>query len=179
MPEMKVRLAYGRGHLAVDLPDERTTVIEPAHTPGLGDERGAILEALKNPIGVRPLREWISPGDRICILFTDITRATPNERLIPWLVEYLAEIPRERITLFNQLGTHRPNTREELEQMLTPEVVRDYRVINHEPENPDALVQFGSTRDGTPALINKELAEANVRIITGFIEPHFFAGFSG
>jgi nickel-dependent lactate racemase len=125
------------------------------------------------------LLEWIGREHKICISFTDITRATPNDRLIPWLLEHLAHIPREQITLLNQLGTHRPNTREELERLLTPDVVRNYRVINHEPENPSALVQFGSTRDGAPALLNKELAEADVRIITGFIEPHFFAGFSG
>ena len=176
---MKVKLAYGRGHLDIDVPKERTTIIEPSHTPGLADERTAIIEALKEPIGTRPLREWIKAGDRICISFTDITRATPNDRLIPWLLEHLSHIPRERITLLNQLGTHRPNTRGELERMLTAEAVSNYRVINHEPENIAALVQFGTTRDGTPALINKELAEADVRVITGFIEPHFFAGFSG
>jgi nickel-dependent lactate racemase len=63
--------------------------------------------------------------------------------------------------------------------MLTPEVVANYEVVNHEPENPAALVQLGTTRDGTPALINRRVVEADVRIVTGFIEPHFFAGFSG
>ena len=67
----------------------------------------------------------------------------------------------------------------EMEQMLTPAVVANYRCINHEPENDDAHVQFGVTRTGAPALINRHLAEADVRIITGFIEPHYFAGFSG
>src|SRR6266404_5078944 len=173
---MKVKLAYGRGHLPIDVPKERTTVIEPSHTPGLENEHDAVIAALKDPIGARPLQEWIDPTDRICISFTDITRATPNDRLIPWLLEHLAHVPRDQITLLNQLGTHRPNSRDELERMLTGEVVRHYRVINHEPENPAALAQFGATRDGTPALINKELAEADVRVITGFIEPHFFAG---
>jgi len=176
---MKVKLAYGRGHLPIEVPKGRTTVIEPSHTPGLTDEREAVLKALVDPIGTRPLRDWIKPSDRICISFTDITRATPNERMIPWLLEHLAHVPREQITLLNQLGTHRPNTPEELDRMLTLEVTRNYRVINHEPENPNALRQFGTTRDGTPALINKTLAEADMRIITGFIEPHFFAGFSG
>src|SRR5437660_9938248 len=176
---MKVKLAYGRGQLSVEVPKDRTTVIEPTHAPGLADERGAVLKALREPLGTGPLADWIKPGDRICISFTDITRATPNERLIPWLLEHLSHVPPDNVTLLNQLGTHRPNTREELHRMLTPEVVRKYRVINHEPENPAALVQFGVTRDGTPALINKQLAEADVRIITGFIEPHFFAGFSG
>src|SRR5207249_10647603 len=144
---MKVKLAYGRGRLSVEVPKDRTTVIEPSHTAGLADERSAVVRALEEPIGTRPLLDWIKPGDRICISFTDITRATPNDRLIPWLLEHLAHIPRERITLLNQLGTHRPNTREELERMLTAEVVRNYRVVNHQPENRAALVQFGHTRD--------------------------------
>jgi nickel-dependent lactate racemase len=176
---MEVKLAYGQGHLRVDLPEDITTVIEPAHNPALPDEKGAVHRALNAPIGAKSLRDWIRPGQNICIAFTDLTRATPNHRLIPWLLEYLSFVPREQITLLNQLGTHRPNTREELEELLTPEVVRDYRVINHEPENPAALKQFGVTHSGTPALINKHLVEADVRIITGFIEPHFFAGFSG
>ena len=176
---MQVKLAYGQGHLAVDLPDDITTVIEPIHTPGLPDEKSAVLAALDNPVRAKSLREWIRPADNICIAFTDITRATPNDRIIPWLLEYLSFHPRENITLLNQLGTHRPNTEDELEKMLTPEVVRNYRVLNHEPENPAAMKQFGVMHDGTPALINKHLAEADVRIITGFIEPHFFAGFSG
>ena len=176
---MKVNLAYGQSHLAVDLPDDVTTVIEPLHTPGLPDEKSAVLQALASPIGAKSLREWIKPGDKICIAFTDLTRATPNDRIIPWLLEYLSFHPREHITLLNQLGTHRPNTQAELEKMLTPEVVRNYRVLNHEPENAAVMKQFGVMHDGTPALINKHLTDADVRIITGFIEPHFFAGFSG
>ena len=114
-----------RGISPVELPEDRTTVIAPSHTPGLPDERAAVINALEKPIGAKPLREIIRPGDRVCITFTDITRATPNDRLIPWLLEHLAHVPRENITLLNQLGTHRPNTRAELEKMLTPEVVRE------------------------------------------------------
>ena len=175
---MKVNLAYGSGHLPIEVPDDRTTVIEPAHIDGLADEKAAVLDALQNPIGSQPLLERISPDTKICIAFTDITRATPNDRIIPWLLEHLGG-PNDNITLLNQLGTHRPNTREELETMLTREVVANYRVLNHEPENPEALVQVGTTADGTPALLNRHIVEADLRIITGFIEPHFFAGFSG
>lgn len=175
---MLVELAYGRGQVPVQVPDD-ATVIAPAFLPGLPDERAAVARALEDPIRAAPLRDWVRPTDRICIVFTDITRATPNERLIPWLLEVLSHIPRERNTLLNALGTHRPNSLAELERLLTPEVVRQYRVLNHEPENPAALTRFGDTRDGTPALINRHFAEADVRIVTGFIEPHFFAGFSG
>src|ERR1043166_38672 len=176
---MRINLAYGQGHLTLDLPDEHTTVIEPSHTPGLPDEHAAVLAALQKPIAAHPLRQWIKAGDRVSILFADITRATPNERLIPWLLEYLADVPRGNITLLNQLGTHRPNTRAELELMLTPAIVRNYRVLTPDAKTPDELVQLGTTRDGAPALLNRHCVEADVRIVTGFIEPHFFAGFSG
>ena len=176
---MNINLAYGQGHWPVELPKGQTTILAPRHAAGLKAERAAVLQTLESPIAAPPLREWIKPGDKVCIAFTDITRATPNERLIPWLLQHLAFVPRQNITLLNQLGTHRPNTRAELEQMLTPEIVRDYRVLNHEPENLSAHVTFGTTRAGVPARINRHLAEADVRIITGFIEPHFFAGFSG
>ena len=177
---MKIKLAYGEGQLAVEFPDGRTTVIEPTATAGLPDERAALTAALDQPVGTRALRQLVRPDSRVTIVFTDITRATPNHRLIPWLLDYLSGlVPRANITLLNGLGTHRPNTRAELEKLLTPAVVANYRVLNHEPENLAAHVQLGVTRDGTPALLNRHLVVADVRIITGFIEPHFFAGFSG
>lgn len=176
---MRVILDYGQHGLAVDFPDDRATVIRPTEVAGLPDERAALAEALRNPIGGPPLRHWFRPGTRVCVSFSDITRATPNERLIPWLLEELRFVPREHITLVNQLGTHRPNTDAELRRMLTPEVVERFRVVNHEPENDAALVPFGVTGEGVPALINRHVAEADLRVVTGFIEPHFFAGFSG
>ena len=177
---MKIKLAYGEGHLAVEFPEDRTTVIEPTASAGLPDEHAALMSALDQPIGVPALRQLVRKDSCVTIVFTDITRATPNHRLIPWLLDYLSGlVPRENITLLNGLGTHRPNTRAELEKLLTPAVVENYRVLNHEPENLAAHVQLGVTRDGTPALLNRHLVAADVRIITGFIEPHFFAGFSG
>jgi nickel-dependent lactate racemase len=176
---MRIALAYGREGLAVDLPENRTTVIQPRHVAGLADERASVVAALEYPIGSPPLRSLLKPWTRLCITFSDVTRATPNDRLIPWLLEYLHDVSPDQITLINQVGTHRPNTPAELERLLTPEVVRRYRVFNHEPENPDALVALGTTSDGTPALLNRHLVEADLRIVTGFIEPHFFAGFSG
>ena len=177
---MRISLAYGRGHLEVDVPDG-TTIIEPSPQRGLVNERAALLAALAHPVAAPSLASAISATGQICLVHTDITRATPNERLIPWLLAYLgnAGAARENITLLNGTGTHRPNTRAELEAMLTPQVVANYRCVNHDCENRAAHVQFGVTRSGTPALIDRNLAEADVRIVTGFIEPHFFAGFSG
>lgn len=178
---MQVRIAYGRGHVNIELPDGYTTVIEPSHSDGLADEKRALMAALDMPTGTSALRQWWQRGKGVCIVFTDITRATPNDRLIPWLLEYLHSfgVPQVDITLLNSTGTHRGNTPEELDVMLTPEIARNYRVINHDCHATAECVQFGTTRDGTPAMINRRLANAGLRIVTGFIEPHFFAGFSG
>jgi len=116
---MNIDLAYGEGMLPLELPEDRTTVIEPRFSEGIADEKASVLNALDHPIGRPSLAENLRPEDKICILFTDLTRATPNERIIPWLLEYLGDHPRENITLLNQLGTHRPNTRDELIKMLT------------------------------------------------------------
>lgn len=176
---MKIKLAYGAGHLELDVPEDRTTVIQPAFHPGLPEERGAVLAALRNPIGCQPLADWIGREARVCIVFSDITRATPNERLIPWLLDEIRSVDPVRVTLLNATGTHRPNTPEELEHMLTPAVVRNYRVLNHDCQDSSSLVTMGTTRTGIPARLNRHWVEADVRIVTGFIEPHFFAGFSG
>ncbi|MBN2506855.1 MAG: nickel-dependent lactate racemase [Verrucomicrobia bacterium] len=176
---MRVELAYGRGHLAVEMPDGRTTVIAPAPVPGLADEEAAVRQALEHPIGSDPLRQRLPRDGRVCVLFTDATRATPNERLIPWLLEHLEGVPTDNLVLLNETGTHRPAPREELERLLTPAVAARYRVVNNEPDNPAAFVPLGMLRDGTPALINRHVVDADLRIVTGFIEPHFFAGFSG
>ena len=137
---MKVPLAYGRGHLDVELPDDRTTIIEPSPLKSVPDERAALIAALEDPVQSLALRKLVDSRKRIVIVHTDITRATPNDRIIPWLLAYLegAGASRENITLLNGLGTHRPNTIAELEEMLTPEVVANYRCVNHEPENPGA-----------------------------------------
>ena len=176
---MQVDLAYGRGVLSVDLPDDRTVVITPRHAERVNDEHAALMESLDSPIGSLPLRQRIKAEDKLCVLFTDSTRATPNERMVPWLLDHLAGHPRENIVLLNQLGTHRANTEEELAQMLTPEVLANYEVINHDCYNAAELVQVGELKDGARALLNRRAVEADLRIVTGFIEPHFFAGFSG
>lgn len=178
---LSIRLAYGHGHLDVELPADRTDVMEPLFQAGLADEKAAVLDALKSPIGTSPLVDWLKRGPRICIVFTDITRATPNERIIPWILEALekAGVSDDRITLLNATGTHRGNTPAELETMLTKPVVERYRVLNHDCHDDASLVEVSKMRDGRPARLNRNLIEADVRIITGFIEPHFFAGFSG
>ena len=100
---MNVRIAYGKGWLSLDLPSDNVSIIEPAGCEGLQDERAALIAALDGPVAAPSLRDWWSPGRSVCIVFTDITRATPNDRLIPWLLDYLhqAGVPRDAIALLN------------------------------------------------------------------------------
>ena len=181
---MKVKLAYGKKGLWLELPDEwSVTVVEPRFVPGLPvgseEEREALRRALREPIGIPSLRELVRPEDTVAIVFSDLTRPQPRERMLPVLLEELAHVPRENIVLINALGTHRPNTPEELEEMLGPEIVANYRIVQHNAFDQDGLVYLGETSFGHPVWINRIYMEAQVKVLTGFIEPHFFAGFSG
>ncbi len=176
---MRVKLAYGREGLWIDLPDRNVTVVEPRFVPGLPDERAAIVGALRQPLDSPPLRELVNPADAVAIVFSDVTRPTPNDRLLPPLLAELGHVPREQIVLINALGMHRPNTGEELRRMLGDGVVDGYRVVQHDAHDENGLVSLGQTRFGHEILVNRAYAGATVKILTGFIEPHFFAGFSG
>ncbi|MGC8874040.1 MAG: nickel-dependent lactate racemase [Chloroflexia bacterium] len=175
---MQVTLAYGRAGLRIDLPDD-AVIVRPAEAPGLPDEAAAIREALRRPLGTPHLRELVRPEHRLTIVFSDLTRPMPNDRVLPILLEELPSVPPHQVTLLNALGTHRPQTTAELEAMLGPEIVRTYPILQHDPHDRASLVQVGRSSFGHPILLHRAYVEADVRILTGFVEPHFFAGFSG
>jgi lactate racemase len=175
---MRVELAYGRKGLTVKVPDE-ATLVRPREVPGLGDERAALEAALQSPIGCLPLRERVRADDHVVIVFSDITRPMPNARVLPVLLRALAHVPREHIVLLNGLGTHRPQTPQELEAMLGAEIVHNYTILQHDAWDTAHLVDLGMTRYGHRAVVNRHYQEATFKILTGFIEPHLFAGFSG
>jgi nickel-dependent lactate racemase len=178
---MRVKLAYGREGLWVELPDRNVTVVEPSFVAGLSgpEEEAAILRALRQPLGCAPLRELVAAEDSVAIVFSDITRPTPNDRLLPPLLAELGAVPREQITLINGLGMHRPNTDQELRRLLGDAIVDGYRIVQHDAWDADGLVELGQTSRGHEILLNRVYVEASIKILTGFIEPHFFAGFSG
>ena len=175
---MRVMLQYGKTGLEVEAPED-AAVLRPKSVPGLADEREAVVRALRAPAGGRPLRESVRARDRVAIVISDITRPTPNHKLVPWLLDELAHVPRANITVINGTGTHRDQTREEFVAMLGAPVVEQVRVINHHCSNADELSVLGRSRFGCPIALNRAYVEADFRIATGFIEPHFFAGFSG
>jgi nickel-dependent lactate racemase len=173
-----VKLAYGKTDLLIAVP-KRTHVIEPRHLKGLPDERGAVTEALRRPIGTAPLRELVKPTDIVSIVIADITRPTPSHKLVPWLMAELPQVPKENFVIINGLGSHRPNTRDELIQMLGVEIVDTVRIENHDAFDDSKLVHLGRNTYGSEVYLNKTYVESDFKIVTGFIEPHFFAGFSG
>jgi len=174
----QVHLAYGRNGLTVAVPQD-ATVIEPRHLPGLADEEGAVRAALRQPTGTAPLAGMVKASDRVAIVISDLTRPTPNHKLVPWLMAELAHVPRENFVIINGLGSHRANTRDELIQMLGVEVVDTVAIENHDAFDDARLVHVGRNTYGAEIYLNRTYVEADFRIVTGFIEPHFFAGFSG
>lgn len=176
---MRVHLQYGREGLEVEIPGTNVTVIEPRFVAGLPDERRAFREALRGPIGARPLRDVVKATDRVAVVIPDLTRPLPSDRLLPWLFEELSHVPPERFTIVNGTGSHRANTPEELRSMVGPEVLGRYRVVNHTAHDLATMLPAGKSRDGETVFLNREYVEADRRIALGFVEPHFMAGFSG
>ena len=177
---MRIDLAYGRAGLRVELPDH-AHVLLPAPMPALADPSAAIREALRRPIGCAALQELVMPGDTVAIVFSDVTRPAPNHILIPALLDELAEagIDRQSITLINALGMHRMNTPDELVSMLGPDVVESFPIVQHDPEDESELTYVMTNKRGARIAVNRHYMQAKVKILTGFVEPHIFAGYSG
>ena len=177
-----VHLQYGREGLELALPSGNVRVIEPTFVPGLPDEQAAFTEAVRKPYAGssgKPLRESVAAHERLAVVIPDITRPLPNERLLPWIFAELAHVPAENITIVNGTGSHRVNTPAELEAMVGAEVASRYKIVNHDSHDPATLALAGKTQDGRDVYMNKAYVEADRRIVCGFIEPHFMAGFSG
>jgi nickel-dependent lactate racemase len=175
---MKIHLDYGTDGLEVEVPDGNVTVIEPAYRAPVPDPHAALVAALRQPIERPPLRETPLRG-RVAISVCDITRAQPRPEMLRAVLEEMPGIRPEDVTVLIATGTHRANTPAELERMLGREVLQRCRVINHDSRDTASLEFVGRTTTGVPVYLNREWLRADVRITTGFVEPHFFAGFSG
>jgi len=177
---MRVKLAYGTTGLPLELPDSLdVTVVEPAFVPALADPAAAVRAALEAPIGSPPLREIVRPGMRVGVVFSDITRPAPNPLLLGAVLKVLDAVAGVEVTLFNALGTHRPNTEAELRAMLGDGIFERRRIAQNDAFDPSTQVRVGVTSKGHETWLNAELAACDLKVLTGFIEPHLFAGFSG
>ena len=180
---MHIDLRYGRGTYRLELdPGWDVTVIRKPEMPLLADPAGAVRAALAAPVGARPLAEAARGANSACILVCDITRPVPNGLFLPLLVRTLmdAGIPADAITVLVATGLHRPNEGDELAELVgDPWVMQTVRVLNHFARNDADHVDLGATSRGTPVKLDRRFVEADVRIATGLVEPHFMAGYSG
>ena len=175
---MELTLVYGREGLTAVVPDH-AVVVEPKEPAPLRDEAGAVLAALAAPLSGPPLADLVHPGHRVVVVFPDLTRPMPNTTVLPPL---LAELQRagagpDRVELLCATGTHRPARRHELVDLVGADIVDRYRIRQHVAEDGDHLA-VGEV-DGTTVLLDRHYVQADLRILTGFVEPHFFAGWSG
>ena len=179
-----VQVAFGRGHLPLKIPrGAEVTIIRKAVLPKLPDQRAAILKAFSQPVGSASLAELARGKSSACILICDITRPVPNWLFLRPMIETMTSsgIPRSRITVLVATGLHRPNEGAELAELVgDPWVFDNVRVENHFARNDADHVDFGVTATrGTPVKIDRRFVEADLRVATGLVEPHFMAGWSG
>ena len=175
-----LQIAYGRRVIGLRLDPDLAEwhVIRPRFAPALPNPEEVFRAACQQPIASRPLREVITANDRLVIVTSDGTRPVPNRQLIPWLLQELP-VPAEQVTILLGTGSHRANTPAEIMAMFGEDIATRVKIVNHNAFDPQANVYIGEGSAGKAAYLNKIYVEADKRIVVGFIEPHFFAGFSG
>jgi len=176
--DTEIKLPYGSSLLKARIPAKNLAyTLNTKDTKGLVNESEAVTSSLKAPIECPPLSDCVSKSDNVVVLVTDNTRPCPDDRLLPpILAELETKVPRENITIIVAVGLHPPLDKPELIKKLGRDIVDNYHVINHDVNQ---TVYIGTTSRGTPVDINTKVIAADFRVSTGFIEPHFFAGFSG
>lgn len=180
---MHVELSYDRGTISVPVADDwRPTVVRKPSMPVLSDPKQATQRALAEPVGAPPLAEAVKGCATACILICDITRPVPNGTILPVIVRTLLDngMSADAITVLVATGLHRPNEGEELRELVGDDWVLDtVRVVNHFARNDEDHVSVGTTSRGNLIKLDRRFVEADLRIATGLVEPHFMAGFSG
>jgi len=176
---MKVGLLCGEKTVDLEVPESvRSLEMEPMQP--LPDPTNSILDALSRPIGTPPLKELARGRKSACVVISDVTRPVPNRLILPPLLRILQEggISKEKITILIATGMHRPNQGEELEMMVGREISANFNIENHYCRRPEGYRKVDEI-DGAPIEVNIRYLEADLKILTGLIEPHFYAGYSG
>ncbi|RPH37218.1 nickel-dependent lactate racemase [bacterium] len=179
---MKITLAYGHDGLDIEVPDRNLPkILTPPDVPPIEDPGAFLLEALEHPIESPSLSTVARKAKSACIVISDITRPVPNKVLLPPLLRTLEAcgLPRERVTILVATGLHRASTRQELEAIVGADILARYRVDDHHARVSGEHQFLGYTRRETPVSLDRRYWEADIKITTGFIEPHLMAGFSG
>lgn len=179
---MQIKMRYGHGTLPINIPDNNLAgILETSESKPLGDADAAVQQAIAEPIASPALAELARGRDSACIVISDVTRPVPNQIILPPMLKTLeaSGISREKITILIATGIHRPNEGEELEGMVGRFIMKTYRIRNHFSQAPGTHAYLGKTANGTPVHIDKTYLAADLKVITGLIEPHLMAGYSG
>ena len=180
---MRVDINFGKGRYPVELSDDwQVTIIRKPPMPIEADEAFAVARALESPVNCAPLPELANGRSKVCILICDITRPVPNGIILPVLIEKLisAGVEAKEITVMVATGLHRPNEGPELAELVGDSwVLENVNVVNHFATRDEDHVYVGTTKSGTIVRLDRRFINADFRIVTGLVEPHFFAGYSG
>src|SRR5215212_7022695 len=175
----QVSLAYGHSRLPVEVPED-AAVVTPVPTAAAADVPAELRRALREPVAGPPLRDRVRRGQTVAVSACDVTRAQPREAMLTVLLEELDGIVDvDDVVILVATGTHRANTEAELRAMFGDAIVDSVRIVNHDSRAADTHRFVGTFGAGVPVSLNALWVDADVRLTTGFVEPHFFAGFSG
>ena len=178
---VEIWLPYGNTEVPIRIPDENLLgEIKPKERQGAPDPKSEIIRALENPIGTKRLRELAKPGSKVAIVVEDVTRPAPSHLMLPPILDELnqAGVKDEDVTVVFGCGTHRAVKPEEMPKLIGEDALKRVKAINHDCNAPD-LVFVGETSFKTKVYVNKVFAEADVRVLTGDIELHYYAGYGG
>lgn len=178
---VEVWLPYGETEVCARIPTRNYLgTIEPKEKPGVPSSQAEIERAMKEPAGTKRLSEIVKPGDEVAIVVDDATRATPSYLMVPSILGELnsAGVKDEDITVIFACGSHRAVEPIEMKRLVGEEVLKRVKVINHDCKSRDQ-VYLGTTSFGTKVYVNKVFAEADVRVLTGDVGLHYYAGYGG
>jgi nickel-dependent lactate racemase len=179
---MTIQLAFGKEGLACSVPEKNLAgVLLQPEVPAVPDPIRELQSMLKSPIGSPSLADLARAARTACVVICDITRPVPNELILRQVLDTLEQngMRRDAITILVATGLHRPSTREERIAMMGDGIAGKYRIVDHDARNSGEQEYLGVTHMGTPVYIDRSYTEADLKITTGFIEPHLMAGFSG
>lgn len=176
-----VWLPYGKTEICARIPTRNFLgTIEPKEKSGVPDPRVEVERALREPIGTEQLSEIAKPGDKVAIVVDDATRVTPTYLMVPPLLDELnkAGVKDEDVTVIFGCGTHRAVKPDEMEKLVGEETLKRVRAVNHDCNAKDQVF-LGKTSFGTKVYVNKVFADANVKILAGDVDLHYYAGYGG
>ncbi len=177
---MRIHLPYGEHGIDAEVPDT-ATVLVPERVAPLDDPAAALRAAIERPVAGPALRRLVQPGRKAAIVVSDVTRPVPNAVILPPILETLEAGGgrRDDVAIVVGTGLHRPSRPDEHRRILGDEILSRYRVVDHVAKDRATQEYLLTTARGVEVWLNREYMKADLRIVTGFVEPHLFAGYSG